>query len=154
VLFRPAAVPDLPPRQRHLERYRHPGRHARHRSGGHSRLPPDRPRSSRLHLGTPVVSRSLSTGWFVLALIAALALFGWHQPALARSETGQPEVLGDVHFASSCNAEAQAELDRAVALLHSFWRGPTLQSFSRVAELDDGCGIAYWGVAMAALVNP
>jgi tetratricopeptide (TPR) repeat protein len=76
------------------------------------------------------------------------------QLALAQPGTGQPEVLGDVRFPSSCNEEAQTELNRAVALLHSFWRGPALQSFGRVAELDEGCGIAYWGIGMAALINP
>src|SRR5277367_3303214 len=30
------------------------------------------------------------------------------------------EKLGEVHFATSCNAPAQKEFNRAVALLHSF----------------------------------
>ncbi len=59
-----------------------------------------------------------------------------------------------MNFASSCNEEAQSELNRAVAFLHSFWRGPALQSFGPVAEPDASCGLAYWGVAMAALINP
>ncbi len=41
-----------------------------------------------------------------------------------------------------------------MALLHSFWRGPALESFGRVAELDASSGIAYWGIATAALINP
>src|SRR5262245_235569 len=90
-------------------------------------------------------------GWVVLAVVLLVTSVGWQQPrrldasttsqsqpALAQPETGQPEVLGDVHFPSSCNEEAQTELNRAVALLHSFWRGPALQSFGRVAELDEG----------------
>jgi tetratricopeptide (TPR) repeat protein len=95
--------------------------------------------------------------WLVPALLLTLTFLGWLEPgrrAQAQSATGQAEVLGTVHFASSCNAEAQLELDRGVALLHSFWREPALQSFGRVAELDDSCGIAYWGVAIAALINP
>jgi len=32
---------------------------------------------------------------------------------------GKGEKLGAVHFATSCNAEAQKEFDRGVALLHS-----------------------------------
>jgi hypothetical protein len=100
---------------------------------------------------------ALTMSGIVPALVLALSLSGWYQPsrlAQAQPVGGQPEVLGDVHFASSCNDAAQTELDRAVALLHSFWREPALQSFNRVAELDDSCGIAYWGVAMAALINP
>jgi hypothetical protein len=102
-------------------------------------------------------SNALTMGRIVPALVLALTSFGWYQPqgvAKAQPVTAQPEVLGDVHFASSCNDAAQTELDRAVALLHSFWRDPALQSFSRVAELDNSCGIAYWGLAMAALSNP
>ncbi len=41
-----------------------------------------------------------------------------------------------------------------MALLHSFWRGPALQSCARVTELDARCGVAYWGVALAALIDP
>jgi hypothetical protein len=90
----------------------------------------------------------------VSTVVLMVASTGWYRPASAQPETTLPDVLGDVHFASSCNGEAQAELNRGVALYHSFWRGPALQSFDRVAELDPSCGIAYWGVAMAALINP
>src|SRR5262245_21998525 len=86
-------------------------------------------------------------GWLVRAV--CLRVTSVAEPAAA-----QEQGLGEVNFASSCNEEAQRELNRAVALLHSFWRGPALESFGRVAELDASCGIAYWGVAMAALINP
>ncbi len=41
-----------------------------------------------------------------------------------------------------------------MALLHSFWWGATTKAFTEVAQKDPSCGIAYWGVAMAALENP
>jgi hypothetical protein len=40
------------------------------------------------------------------------------QPALAQAEDQKP---GNVHFATSCNAEAQKLFDRAVLYQHSFW---------------------------------
>ncbi|HZU05257.1 MAG TPA: hypothetical protein VFB73_04735 [Chloroflexota bacterium] len=48
----------------------------------------------------------------------------------------------------------QAEFDRAVAMLHSFWFAPARRAFTAVAERDPGCGMAHWGVAMAWLGNP
>jgi putative ABC transport system permease protein len=48
----PPAAADLHPSYRHLERYRHPGRRARHRGGSHSGISPDRSRSARLRLRT------------------------------------------------------------------------------------------------------
>ena len=55
------------------------------------------------------------------------------------------EKLGVVHFATSCNAGAQNEFDRAVALLHSFQFSRAIEGFNVVLDKDATCGIAYWG---------
>lgn len=65
-----------------------------------------------------------------------------HQP-----ESGDPEQLGQVHFSVSCNADAQKEFNRAVAMLHSFWYYEAEKAFSGVAEHDADCAMAYWGLA-------
>src|SRR5262249_49798515 len=65
-----------------------------------------------------------------------------------------PEKLGTVHFETSCEAAVQAPFDRAVALLHSFEFGPATEAFNAVAKTDPSCGIAHWGVALAAWGNP
>jgi hypothetical protein len=65
-----------------------------------------------------------------------------------------PEKLGTVHFETSCKAAVQAPFDRAVALLHSFEFGPATDAFNAVAKSDPACGIAHWGVALAAWSNP
>jgi hypothetical protein len=62
--------------------------------------------------------------------------------------------LGTVHFASSCNAAAQAELDRAVALLHSFEFMRAVASFNAALQDDPTCGIADWGIALSQWSNP
>ena len=67
---------------------------------------------------------------------------------------GPGEQLGEVHFPVSCNAAAQAEFNRAMALFHSFWFGPAKQSFNQVLERDPGCGIAHWGIAIMSMGNP
>ncbi len=59
-----------------------------------------------------------------------------------------PEKLGTVSFPTSCQAGAQQEFDRAIALLHSFAYRPAEEAFNKVAAQDPHCAIAHWGVAM------
>lgn len=65
-----------------------------------------------------------------------------------------PEKLGVVNFPVSCNAAAQKEFNRGMALFHSFWFDPAKQSFSRVLELDPQCAMAQWGLAFMSMGNP
>jgi len=67
---------------------------------------------------------------------------------------GTGEKLGTVHFATSCNEEAQHEFDRAVALLHSFQFSSAIKGFNAVLKADPACGIADWGVALSQWSNP
>jgi hypothetical protein len=83
---------------------------------------------------------------FVL-LFAANCLAQQHQP-------GNSEKLGTVHFATSCNAAAQKEFDRAVTLLHSFQFSRAIEGFDAVLGEDGSCGIAYWGIALSDWGNP
>lgn len=59
------------------------------------------------------------------------------------------EHLGRVRFANSCSPQVQADINRAVAMLHSFQYGFTEKTFLGVLEHDSQCAIAYWGAAMA-----
>jgi tetratricopeptide (TPR) repeat protein len=63
-------------------------------------------------------------------------------------------TLGEVHFPVSCTLEAQAAFDEAMKLQHSFWYQAAGEAFRRVRERDSTCVMAYWGEAMALLVNP
>jgi hypothetical protein len=65
-----------------------------------------------------------------------------------------PEQLGRVSFPTSCDARVQAQFERGVALLHSFWFGEGLKAFTAIAEQDPGCAMAYWGIALNRLLNP
>ncbi len=64
------------------------------------------------------------------------------------------EKLGQVHFATSCTGMAQAEFNRAVALLHSFQFSRAIDGFNAVLADDPTCAIAYWGVALSRWTNP
>lgn len=65
-----------------------------------------------------------------------------------------PDQLGTVDFPVSCTEEAQAEFNRGVALLHSFWFSMAVRSFKVVNRLDPTCAMAHWGVAMSMLGIP
>ena len=60
-----------------------------------------------------------------------------------------PERLGAVSFENSCKPEVQSDLNRAVALLHSFWLDEAERTFMQVSIADPDCAMAFWGVAMA-----
>lgn len=64
------------------------------------------------------------------------------------------EQLGKVSFPTSCAPAVQADFDRAVALLHSFWLDAGGKAFAAVAQADPTCAMAHWGIAMIKLGNP
>ncbi len=86
------------------------------------------------------------------ALLVLVSLL-WTGPALAQ-QAPAGEKLGTVHFKVSCSPSAQAQFDRAVALLHSFQYADARKAFTGVAETDSSCAMAHWGVAMVSLGNP
>jgi tetratricopeptide (TPR) repeat protein len=65
-----------------------------------------------------------------------------------------PEKLGTVHFEISCNPAAQAQFDRAMALLHSFEFGAAIEGFNSALSADASCAMADWGIAMSRWTNP
>ncbi len=64
------------------------------------------------------------------------------------------ERLGTVHFATSCSAAAAPRFDRAVALLHSFSFGASIEAFEETLRTDPSCALACWGEALASWGNP
>jgi tetratricopeptide (TPR) repeat protein len=59
------------------------------------------------------------------------------------------EQIGKVSFAVSCSPQAQKQFNLAVAWLHSFEYGEAGRAFVKVAEIDSGCAMAHWGIAMS-----
>ncbi|MFI5371309.1 MAG: hypothetical protein ACHQ52_07090, partial [Candidatus Eisenbacteria bacterium] len=49
----------------------------------------------------------------------------------------------------SCAPEHQAEFDRAVAVLHSFFYEESERQFASIASRDPRCAMAWWGIAMS-----
>jgi hypothetical protein len=82
---------------------------------------------------------------FLVALLATSGIAQEHEHG---------EKLGVVHFATSCNPQAQKEFDRAVALLHSFQFSHAIEGFNATLKNDPACGIADWGIALSQWSNP
>jgi hypothetical protein len=59
------------------------------------------------------------------------------------------EKLGKVHFPISCASPVQADFERAVALLHSFWYEESVKAFTAITTTDPSCAMGYWGIAMS-----
>jgi hypothetical protein len=118
--------------------------------------------------GTAVAGRAAVSGapnrrrgWGrpALTILVALALTLPVAPGPAAAQEhdghhGHPAAVGAVHLPTSCSPEAQAHLDRGVALLHSFWWAPAREAFAAAAQADPACGMAHWGTAMTWLDNP
>jgi hypothetical protein len=93
-----------------------------------------------------------------IACIVALLLGSLAPVALAHDDEarspGKQEKLGTVNFPVSCNEPAQKEFNRAMALFHSFWFTPAIDSFNQVLKHDAECGMAHWGIAFMTMGNP
>jgi tetratricopeptide (TPR) repeat protein len=82
----------------------------------------------------------------MFAMTASL-LFAGTLAGAARGAT--PGQLGKIDFPTSCSKEAQPELEKGLALLHSFQYKESEADFTEAVKRDPKCAIGYWGQAMA-----
>ena len=84
------------------------------------------------------------------ARLAAAGILGLTaaSPVLAHTGHDGSEVLGTVHFPTSCTAQAQRSFERGLALLHHMTYPQARESFQQAAALDPHCAMAHWGIAM------
>ncbi len=83
--------------------------------------------------------------------IVALASIAALSAALPASGA---EELGKVSFSTSCDPKVQAQFERGVAMLHSFWYPAAEKTFREVAAQNPTCAIARWGFASILMSNP
>jgi tetratricopeptide (TPR) repeat protein len=86
-----------------------------------------------------------------ILLCVPLASVAQHSHADHQHGASDLGAIGSAHLATSCNATAQKEIDRGVALIHSFWYPEAEKSFRLASDADAQCGMAWWGVAMSNL---
>jgi hypothetical protein len=72
----------------------------------------------------------------------------------AQAEHAASEHFGTAHLTTSCSADVQPQLDRAVTMLHSFFFPETVKAFTAIATAEPSCAMAYWGIAMSQRPNP
>ncbi len=80
-------------------------------------------------------------------IVAGWGLVGCGPSAERAAERGD-EALGVVDFPVSCNERAQAEFNRATALLHNMTYPQAREAYEGVARADSECAMAHWGIAM------
>src|SRR6185436_10243020 len=98
------------------------------------------------------MARDFMTAHTITVMRTLLAILVFAFPLLAGQEhTHQhdPVNVGKAHLETSCRPEAQKEIDRGLAMLHSFWYAEAEKAFRGAAAADAECGMAWWGVAMA-----
>jgi tetratricopeptide (TPR) repeat protein len=81
-----------------------------------------------------------------LSLIVILKAPASVRPAASGRDV---EQVGTVNFPCSCAPTVQADIDKGVALLHSFQYEEARHAFASAFEQDGQCAIAEWGSAMA-----
>jgi tetratricopeptide (TPR) repeat protein len=79
-------------------------------------------------------------------IVVVLGSCAMRASAQGPQHAGHP--LGTVTFPITCSPQAQAEFDRAVALLHHMTYPQAREGFERVARTDPRCAMAHWGIAM------
>src|SRR3954454_12733184 len=96
--------------------------------------------------------------FFSLAPVLTVAFLGASVPVPAQDDarpaSASTELLGTVHFATSCSPAVAPRFDRAVALLHSFEFGASIRAFNDILAADSTCAMAHWGVALSRWTNP
>ena len=81
--------------------------------------------------------------------ILSLTVFGASATqSFAQAPGHETHGPGGVDFSVSCSAPAQAEFNRAVALLHHMTYPQAREAFEHVATIDPRCAMAHWGIAM------
>ena len=95
-----------------------------------------------------VIHLGLRTPFFIRSAGLLLALAVLVSPAAAQNGHGHDgPVLGAVHFDVSCRAVSD-DFDRAVAFLHHMQYEESRAAFEAIAQADERCVMAHWGIAM------
>jgi tetratricopeptide (TPR) repeat protein len=87
--------------------------------------------------------------WCALS-VSGLAMTQHQDHAAGADAVGSASVS----FETSCAPALKLDVNRAVALLHSFWFAEAIKTFNGVLEKDPSCAIAHWGIALSEWGNP
>lgn len=67
-----------------------------------------------------------------------------------------PDLIGStsVKFETSCAPAVKDDVNKGVALLHSFWFPEAIKAFEGILARDPTCAMAHWGIALGNWGNP
>lgn len=99
-----------------------------------------------------MINRKLISLAVALSVSGADTVCAQQQPAATAAPAGV-EKLGKVNFPTSCDPKVQAEFERGVAMLHSYWFNYAGKTFRGILQQDPNCAMAYWGIAVDLLGN-
>jgi tetratricopeptide (TPR) repeat protein len=85
--------------------------------------------------------------------VVLLTVLAFLSAPLGIAQEKTAEQLGKVTFPTSCDPKVQAQFERGVAMLHSYWFTEAGKVFDAVAKQDPNCVMAYWGYAVNLLGN-
>lgn len=88
------------------------------------------------------------TNVLIVGVVMMLAMAARAQETAEAHAPQHEHPLGEVELPISCSAPAQAQFNRALALLHHMTYSQAREAFERVAQIDERCAMAHWGVAM------
>ena len=94
------------------------------------------------------VAKSLLPRLLCLGVLCAAPTFAQDEHMQGHHHDA-PEQLGKVSFPTSCAPDSQKPFERGVALLHSFGYEDAEQQFVEIAQKDQPCAMAHWGIAMS-----
>lgn len=84
----------------------------------------------------------------VLAIMMAMAGAAAGSDSVPASDPHAGHDLGKVDFPITCSKAAQQQFTQGLLLLHHMTYPQARTAFERTAEIDPGCGMAQWGIAM------
>jgi hypothetical protein len=89
-----------------------------------------------------------------IPLLIAAILLGFAGHAHAQDHQHASHDVGSVDFPTTCLPAAREQMNRGVALVHSFWFPAAIASFDAALEQDPACAMAWWGKALSYWGNP
>jgi hypothetical protein len=88
-----------------------------------------------------------SKRWFLnLSLVNIILLFSANA---GLTQHHDKHSVGKIDFPISCNSAVKEQFNHALAMLHHMMYDHAGKEFNKITELDPGCAMAYWGIAMS-----
>ena len=97
---------------------------------------------------TPIEQGGWAMRWGTRVVVIGLGALAVLSLSVVREARAQGAQVGKTLFPTSCSSAVQADFERAVAMLHSFWFQESGNTFAGVLQADPGCAMGHWGVAM------